>query len=39
MTRAWEHVPENRAFLRELKKFSETHHPPVTPDGGFLQSK
>ena len=29
MTRAWEHVRENRDFLRELKKFSETHHPPV----------
>jgi radical SAM superfamily enzyme YgiQ (UPF0313 family) len=39
ITRAWEHVPENRAFLRELKEFSETHHPPLTPDSGFLQSK
>ena len=39
ITRAWEHVPENRAFLRELKKFSETHRPPVSPDSGFLQSR
>jgi radical SAM superfamily enzyme YgiQ (UPF0313 family) len=39
MTRAWEHVRENRSFLRELKEFSETHRPPVTPGSGFLQSK
>jgi radical SAM superfamily enzyme YgiQ (UPF0313 family) len=39
MTRAWEHVPENRDFLRELRAFSKTHRPPVSPDSGFLQSK
>jgi radical SAM superfamily enzyme YgiQ (UPF0313 family) len=39
MTRAWEHVRENRSFLRELKEFSETHRPPVAPGSGFLQSK
>jgi radical SAM superfamily enzyme YgiQ (UPF0313 family) len=38
MTRAWEHVPENRAFLRELRSFSETHRPPVSTDSGFLES-
>lgn len=37
MTRAWEHVRENRDFLRELKTFSETHRPPVFPDSGFLE--
>jgi radical SAM superfamily enzyme YgiQ (UPF0313 family) len=35
MTRAWEHVRENREFLRELKEFSETYRPPVTADSGF----
>ena len=39
MTRAWEHVRENRDFLRELKEFSKTHQPPLSPDSGFLQSK
>jgi radical SAM superfamily enzyme YgiQ (UPF0313 family) len=39
ISRAWEHVRENREFLRELKSFSETHRPPVSADSGFLQSK
>jgi hypothetical protein len=38
MSHAWEHVRENREFLRELKSFSETHTPPVSPDSGFLRS-
>jgi anaerobic magnesium-protoporphyrin IX monomethyl ester cyclase len=38
MSRAWEHVRENREFLRELKEFSESHSPPVSADSGFLQS-
>ncbi len=38
MSRAWEHVRENRDFLRELKVFSETHRPPVSPDSVFDQS-
>jgi radical SAM superfamily enzyme YgiQ (UPF0313 family) len=37
ITRAWEHVPENRAYLRELREFSKTHTPPVSADMGFLQ--
>jgi hypothetical protein len=36
MTRAWEHVRENRDFMRELKEFSETHRPPVPADSGFF---
>jgi anaerobic magnesium-protoporphyrin IX monomethyl ester cyclase len=39
ISRAWEHVPENRDFLRELRAFSKTHRPPVWPDSGFLQAK
>ena len=38
MSRAWEHVRENREFLRELRDFSESHCPPVFADSGFLQS-
>ena len=38
MSRAWEHVRENRDFLRELKAFSETHHPPVGLDSAFDSS-
>ncbi|MCL5736657.1 MAG: B12-binding domain-containing radical SAM protein [Actinobacteria bacterium] len=29
ISRAWEHVRENRDFLRELKDFSESQAPPV----------
>jgi radical SAM superfamily enzyme YgiQ (UPF0313 family) len=36
MTRAWEHVRENRDFMRELREFSKTHRPPVPPDSGFF---
>jgi radical SAM superfamily enzyme YgiQ (UPF0313 family) len=28
MARAWEHVPENREFLKELKEFSDTYPRP-----------
>jgi radical SAM superfamily enzyme YgiQ (UPF0313 family) len=38
MSRAWEHVRENREFLRELRDFSATHSPPVSADSGFLRS-
>jgi radical SAM superfamily enzyme YgiQ (UPF0313 family) len=38
MSRAWEHVRENREFLRELKDFSESHTPPVAVSRGFLGS-
>ncbi len=38
MSRAWEHVRENRDFLRELKEFSETHSPPTVPDTEFRQT-
>jgi hypothetical protein len=36
MSRAWEHVRENRDFMRELKEFSESHKPPVPADSGFF---
>jgi radical SAM superfamily enzyme YgiQ (UPF0313 family) len=38
MSRAWEHVRENRDFLRELKAFSETRRPPVAPNSLFEES-
>jgi radical SAM superfamily enzyme YgiQ (UPF0313 family) len=38
MSHAWEHVRENREFLRELRDFSETQSPPVPVSDGFLQS-
>lgn len=38
MSRAWEHVRENRDFLRELKEFSQSNRPPVKPDSGFQQT-
>jgi radical SAM superfamily enzyme YgiQ (UPF0313 family) len=38
MSHAWEHVRENRDYLRELREFSESQHPPVSPEGGFLKS-
>jgi hypothetical protein len=38
MARAWEHVRENREFLRELRDFSDSHTPPVSADSGFLKS-
>lgn len=38
MSRAWEHVRENRDFLRELKSFSETHRPPLDIVSAFDRS-
>jgi anaerobic magnesium-protoporphyrin IX monomethyl ester cyclase len=38
MSRAWEHVRENREFLRELREFSQTHRPPVSADSGFIHT-
>jgi radical SAM superfamily enzyme YgiQ (UPF0313 family) len=38
LSRAWEHVRENREFLRELKDFSESHTPPLAASPGFLKS-
>ncbi len=38
ISRAWEHVRENRDFLRELKDFSDSHAPPVSVTSGFLKS-
>lgn len=33
MARAWEHVRENREFLRDLREFSESHPRPEPLDG------
>ncbi len=38
LAHSWEHVPENRAFLRELKEYSSKQRPPV-PDDPFKGSK
>jgi len=38
ISRAWEHVRENRDFLRELKEFSDSQSPPVSVNSGFLKS-
>ena len=35
LAHAWEHVPENRAFMRELREFSEKHQPPVPGEDAF----
>ena len=35
MSHVWEHVRENRDYLRELKAFSESHKPPVSVGSGF----
>jgi hypothetical protein len=32
LAHAWEHVPENRAFIRELREFSDKQ-PPLAPAG------
>lgn len=32
LARAWEHIRENREFMRELREFSESHSPPVAPE-------
>ena len=32
LAHAWEHVPENKAFLRELRDFSDRQSPSA-PDG------
>ena len=39
ISRAWEHVRENRDFLRELKDFSESSAPPVSVAPDFLTSE
>ena len=38
ISRAWEHVRENRDFLRELKDFSDSQSPPASVSSGFLKS-
>ncbi|MFH0916719.1 MAG: radical SAM protein, partial [bacterium] len=38
ISRAWEHVRENRDFLRELKDFSESQAPPLSLSPSFLKS-
>jgi len=35
MSHVWEHVRENREFLKELKEFSETQSPPASLDRAF----
>ena len=39
ISRAWEHVRENRDFVRELRDFSESSKPPVTDVPDFLKSE
>jgi radical SAM superfamily enzyme YgiQ (UPF0313 family) len=39
ISRAWEHVRENRDFLRELKDLSESSAPPVSVAPDFLKSE
>jgi radical SAM superfamily enzyme YgiQ (UPF0313 family) len=36
LARAWEHVRENRDFIRELRDFSDLQRPPLSADSGFL---
>jgi radical SAM superfamily enzyme YgiQ (UPF0313 family) len=38
VTRAWEHVRENREFVRELRELSESHPHPGATTGGALKS-
>jgi radical SAM superfamily enzyme YgiQ (UPF0313 family) len=38
LARAWEHVRENREFLRELRDFSESQSPPVSANSLFMGS-
>jgi len=38
MSRAWEHMRENRDFLRELKELSESQAPPASVDRGVFHS-
>jgi radical SAM superfamily enzyme YgiQ (UPF0313 family) len=38
LAHAWEHVPENRAFMRELREFSEKQRPPIAPGDAFMGS-
>jgi radical SAM superfamily enzyme YgiQ (UPF0313 family) len=38
MSRAWEHVRENRDFIRELKDLSESQAPPVSVTSSLLKS-
>ena len=39
LSRAWEHVRENRDFLRELKDLSESFAPPVHLAPDFFKSE
>jgi radical SAM superfamily enzyme YgiQ (UPF0313 family) len=38
ISRVWEHVRENRDFLRELKAYSESQAPPTSVGPGFLRA-
>jgi radical SAM superfamily enzyme YgiQ (UPF0313 family) len=38
LAHAWEHVPENRAYLRELREFSEKQRPAMPSDSEFMGS-
>jgi anaerobic magnesium-protoporphyrin IX monomethyl ester cyclase len=38
ISRAWEHVRENREFLRELKELSDSQAPPVSGTAGLMKS-
>jgi len=38
MCHAWEHVRENRDYMREIKELSESQSPPVPAEGGFLKA-
>jgi radical SAM superfamily enzyme YgiQ (UPF0313 family) len=38
LSHAWEHVPENRAFLRELREFSDKQRPLAPADTAFMSS-
>ncbi|MBN1320069.1 MAG: radical SAM protein [Thermoleophilia bacterium] len=38
MSRAWEHVRENREYLRELKEYCDSQYPPASADRVFKHS-
>jgi radical SAM superfamily enzyme YgiQ (UPF0313 family) len=35
LSHAWEYVPENRAYMKELRDFSEKQHPPMPVEDAF----
>ncbi len=39
MSRAWEYVPENREYLKELRDFSDSQPPPGSVASGLLRSR